>query len=69
MSNEFRLNGAPTALHAPELLAVLAAAGIDSARRGMAVALNRRVVPRRDWPTTQIAAGDELEIVTPLSGG
>jgi sulfur carrier protein len=69
MSAEFLLNGAPTPLQVPALLAVLQAAGIDSTRRGMAVALNRRVVPRRDWPTTEVAAGDELEIVTPLSGG
>lgn len=48
---------------------LVAACGIDPSRRGVAVALNARVVPRADWPATPIAPGDEVEIVQPLAGG
>ena len=37
--------------------------------RGIAVALNGEVVPRRDWETIRPAAGDRLEIVRPMAGG
>jgi thiazole synthase len=36
---------------------------------GLAVAVGGEVVPRADWPTTVIAEGAEVEVVTAIQGG
>jgi sulfur carrier protein len=36
---------------------------------GIAVAVNGEVVPRGSWPTTMLAAGDRVELVTAVQGG
>ena len=36
---------------------------------GIAVARNREVVPRSQWGSTPLAAGDAVEIVTAAAGG
>ena len=36
---------------------------------GVAAALNGDVVPRHEWPATQIADGDEVEVLTAVQGG
>jgi sulfur carrier protein len=41
---------------------------IDSSK-GFAIAINSALVPKRDWPTTSIRAGDKIEIVRAISGG
>jgi thiamine biosynthesis protein ThiS len=64
-----KLNGKETALVEPGLLAVLDRAGISASQRGMAIAINRKVVRRREWAKTELVAGDEVEVVQPLSGG
>jgi thiamine biosynthesis protein ThiS len=35
----------------------------------VAVELNRELVPRSSWPTTQLSDGDKLEIVHFVGGG
>lgn len=42
--------------------------GIES-REGIAIAVNGRVVRRRDWETTPIRDGDRVEIVRAMQGG
>lgn len=42
--------------------------GIDDAR-GVAIAVNGRVVRRRDWEATPIRDGDRVEIVRAMQGG
>lgn len=37
--------------------------------RGVAVAVNNAVVPRSDWGSTTLAAGDTVEIITSVQGG
>ncbi len=37
--------------------------------RGVAVAVNRSVVPRGDWNATTVASGDTIEIITAVQGG
>jgi sulfur carrier protein len=37
--------------------------------RGVAVAVNGEVVPRTSWPTTAVAAGDQVEVLTATQGG
>ncbi len=42
---------------------------ITPASRGVAVAVNAAVIPKSTWETTQLAAGDEIEILTAAPGG
>ena len=37
--------------------------------QGVAIALNGRVLRRRDWPDTPISEGDRIEIVRAMQGG
>ncbi len=41
----------------------------DGSPQGVAVALNDAVVPRGSWPTTVVAPGDRVEVVTAVQGG
>lgn len=41
----------------------------DGGKLGVAVARNSEVVPRSQWAATQLADGDELELVTAVQGG
>ena len=42
--------------------------GIESPQ-GVAIALNGRVLRRRDWGETPVAEGDRVEIVRAMQGG
>ena len=44
-------------------------AGIDPARRGIAIALDGEVVPRGELATTRLAAGQRVEVVEAIGGG
>ncbi|MEV0255486.1 sulfur carrier protein ThiS [Streptomyces sp. NPDC050732] len=44
-------------------------ATLSSAHSGVAAAVNETVVPRAQWPTTTLAAGDRVEILTAVQGG
>jgi sulfur carrier protein len=48
---------------------VLADAGIEVPKGGVAVAVNAAVVPRAAWDKTRIRAGDKIEIVRIVRGG
>jgi sulfur carrier protein len=53
-----------------ELVAALVPAYVaDGAPQGVAVAINDAVVPRGTWPSTVVAPGDRVEIVTAVQGG
>ena len=54
----------PETLSLAELIAQL---GMKGDR--VAVELNREIVPRAEWPNTQLHAGDRLEIVHFVGGG
>ena len=56
-------------LAAATLAALLAEKAIDTAQRGIAVALNGAVVPRAAWPATPLRPGDSVEIVRARQGG
>ena len=45
------------------------AAGIDPARRGIAIALDGEVVPRGELATTPLVAGQRVEVVEAIGGG
>jgi sulfur carrier protein len=68
MKQEIVVNGEPMPLEQAtltELVEQKASAG----QRGIAVALNDAVVPRRAWPATRLKAGDRVEIVKVMVGG
>jgi sulfur carrier protein len=69
MTGGIRVNGTPRDEVPGTLLELVRAEGIDPDRRGLAVAVNGRVVPRDTWPATELAAGDAVEIVKPFAGG
>ena len=63
------VNGTSEPLAAATLAALLAEKAIDTAQRGIAVALNGAVVPRAAWPATPLRPGDSVEIVRARQGG
>ncbi|MEI6556970.1 MAG: sulfur carrier protein ThiS [Rhodospirillaceae bacterium] len=69
MTVAIRLNGKDETVAAATVVELLGSLGVDPGRRGLAVAINGAVVPRRDWAGRSLAAADDVEIVRPLQGG
>ncbi|MEU6573023.1 sulfur carrier protein ThiS [Streptomyces sp. NPDC046805] len=42
---------------------------LTTAPSGVAAALNETVVPRAQWPSTPLAEGDRVEVLTAVQGG
>jgi sulfur carrier protein len=63
------VNGESEKLAAATLEVLLAEKVVDTAQRGIAVALNGAVVPRAAWPATPLRPGDRVEIVRARQGG
>ena len=65
---EIILNGEPhklnTVCNVSDLIASLALQG-----KGVAVAINREIVPRGTWSTRVLATGEQVEIVKAIGGG
>ncbi len=51
------------------MLDVLALIDIAADARGVAVAVERDVVPRGEWPSRVLAEGEQVEVVTAMGGG
>ena len=64
-----RVNGVDESLDPMTVIELLRQQGIDPAARGIAVAVNGAVLPRREWPTARLDRADEIEIVKPYRGG
>ena len=64
-----RINGQDEVLSVSTLAALLEEKAVDTAQRGIAVALNGAVVPRAAWNETPLQAGDNVEIVRARQGG
>ena len=62
------LNGTQTPVAPGSTLADLVAT-LELPDRGVALALDGEVVPRRAWPETGIPAGARIEVVTAMQGG
>ena len=69
MKHEITVNGEARPWQAGDLIRLLEREGVDPARRGVAVAINGAVVPRRHWPETTLRPNDRIEIVRPFAGG
>lgn len=62
------INGTPREL--PDELTVAALLEVlGSARKGVAVARNDRVVPRADYDTQRLSEGDRVEVIEAVAGG
>lgn len=66
---DLRVNGLSEAHEVATVADLLVAKGLDPARKGIAVALNGAVVPRRTWGEAHLAAGDAVEIIEAKQGG
>ena len=64
---QINVNGKPCEVRAETLAALLAELEYEDAV--VATARNRDFVRRKDRAQTQIAAGDEIEILVPKQGG
>ena len=69
MGGTIQVNGEDRRLDAATVIELLRAEGVDTERRGVAVALNGAVVRRGDWPAATLSPGDRVEIVRPFAGG
>jgi len=69
MDISLRVNGSEELLAITTVQELLRRRGLDPAARGLAVAVNGALLPRRQWDSARLAAGDEIEIVRPLGGG
>jgi sulfur carrier protein len=69
VQHTIRVNGESEPLAAATLSALVAEKALDTAQRGIAVALNGAVVPRAAWDATALKPGDSVEIVRARQGG
>jgi len=65
---EILINGAAHQV-ADDMSLDRAVALISSAASGVAAAVNGELVRRVSWPSTRLAAGDEIEVLTAVQGG
>jgi sulfur carrier protein len=63
------VNGAQECLAAASIAELLSARDLAPDSRGIAIALNGRVVPRALWAETALRDGDAIEIVRAMQGG
>jgi len=66
---EITVNGDARTGAACSLGELLDELGHEPTSGGIAVALNGKVVPRRDWSSTRLADGDSVEVVGAVQGG
>jgi sulfur carrier protein len=67
--SNIRVNGQEEPLVATTVAALLEEKAVDTAQRGIAVAVNGAIVPRAAWPQTPLRPGDSVEIVRARQGG
>jgi sulfur carrier protein len=66
---QLKINGLDEEVAVTTVSELLAARGIDSTARFLAVAINGAVVRRSEWCSKNLGPGDDIEIVRPFSGG
>ncbi|WP_030249305.1 MULTISPECIES: sulfur carrier protein ThiS [unclassified Streptomyces] len=62
------VNGEPRDVRPGTALDTVVSA-LTSSPSGVAAALNETVVPRAQWPSTPLAEGDRVEVLTAVQGG
>ena len=63
------VNGEQYPFPGGSVVELLGALGVGQDRPGIAVARNGELVRRRDWASTALQAGDQVELVTARGGG
>lgn len=65
------VNGAPSTAVAAgsSVRGLLDVLGLDAEARGIAVAVDREVVPRSEWASRTLADGASVEVLTAVQGG
>jgi sulfur carrier protein len=64
------VNGEPVEVRAGATIADIVTALTDAEDpKGMAVAVDRAVIPRSEWSTTPARAGSLVEVVSAVAGG
>jgi sulfur carrier protein len=67
---ELRVNGEPMLVDMASTIADVVSRVTDSADpKGIAVAVDRDVVPRSQWASTLVQAETSIEVVTAAAGG
>lgn len=70
MTVDIRINGQASAVDPSTTVAdVVHRYGIEDDASGIAVAVNDAVVPRREWNSRRVVAGDTIEIIRAVQGG
>lgn len=69
MNTRVRLNGRPADVCASTVADLLAELGHAAHTEGIAVAVNRELVPRARWAETRLREHDEIEIIGAVQGG
>jgi sulfur carrier protein len=64
-----RVNGEPHVLQDGATVAEVVHALVQSAERGVAVALDGDVVPRSEWAATALVDGQHVEVLRAVQGG
>ncbi|BBK31673.1 sulfur carrier protein [Stella humosa] len=67
--NGIMVNGERHAFGGGSVVELLRMMGVAPERPGIAVACNGELVRRREWETTSLGAGDQVEVVTARGGG
>lgn len=62
------VNGEPSPVEPPVTITELLNA-IDAPERGVAVAVDAEVVPRSEWSSRTLSAGQAVEVLTAVQGG
>ncbi|HET9692299.1 MAG TPA: sulfur carrier protein ThiS [Acidimicrobiales bacterium] len=65
---ELQVNGEPRVVDEPATVDALVDA-LACGRRGVAVAVNSDIVARSAWTTTELHAGDRVEVLQAVQGG
>ena len=65
---EISLNGKRLDTAAADLQSLLLAQGYEL-QNAFACAINNTFVPRPQWPARALAAGDCIDVITPIAGG
>lgn len=71
MTKTITINGTPQLVEPPfDLVELLASHEIRAeSARGVAVAINEKIVRRSEWANTTLLGGERIEIVTARQGG
>jgi sulfur carrier protein len=64
-----RVNGESRSVRAETVEALLAELGFEAGRRGIAVAVDGALVPRRNWGDARLSAARSVEIISASQGG